>query len=237
MTIPKNAVKLAMLAVALLAYFIFESRVPVTRPLVYLVPAEFTGPVFVFFGQKDGITTTSDPLGQAVAIPPNGILKLRADVDELVGSPDQIGGNVKWISLAPNGNRQQIPFHHNTYEDTSGRRVNAYSDASGRLHEHHVAKSGDPFYYLTKEQKAQKMIFAHDSCKHQKFVPEGSDLEPPDCAKFMVLSPAVFLKVPNSMWDDLGGSYTSVEELEASATARIEILRRLSSTLAITADQ
>ncbi|QYF92736.1 hypothetical protein KY495_18680 [Massilia sp. PAMC28688] len=215
-----------LLCAAALHYFL-GSQDPVKRSLVYLVPADFTGPVFVFFDQKDGAATETDPLGDAVRVPPNGILRLKGSVDELIGDPDQISGNVKWISVNTAGERSNIPFHHNTYENSSGQRVNAYQGKDGQLYEHPVPSSGDPFYYLSQEQKIQQMIFAHDSCKHQYFVPDNSGKKPPDCAKFMVASPSVFSKIPNSVWDELGGTYSSIAELESSAVIQIAKMRTL----------
>ena len=72
-------------------------------PLVFLIPAEYFGPVFFFFGQPDGVEMQSDPLGQAVTIPSNGVLKIRAQVNDVMGQSRE-GYRATWmISVASDG--------------------------------------------------------------------------------------------------------------------------------------
>jgi hypothetical protein len=54
------------------------------KPLVYLIPEENIGPVFVFFGQSDGLDSLPDPLGNAVIVPANGVIKLKASATALI---------------------------------------------------------------------------------------------------------------------------------------------------------
>lgn len=44
-------------------FFIKNKNSTMPPPLVYLIPEEYFGPVFVFFGQKDGVDMSPDPLG------------------------------------------------------------------------------------------------------------------------------------------------------------------------------
>jgi hypothetical protein len=64
------------------------------RPLVYLVPVNYRGPIFVLFGQEHGIETQPDPLGRAVTIPENGIVLLRGKVDEIIAEDSEGNRNI-----------------------------------------------------------------------------------------------------------------------------------------------
>ena len=61
------------------------------------------GPVFVFFGQPDGVEPIPDPLGHAVKVPENGLIKLRASVEEAIPSNEGATVILPFLALAKSG--------------------------------------------------------------------------------------------------------------------------------------
>ena len=186
-------------------------------PLVYLIPEDYFGPVFVFFSQPDGEELISDPLGQAVKVPENGLVKLRASVDEAIPSNE---GETKqvlfWVAVSKDGSRRNfvvsVPEAGRNEKDEM---VGYYADSNLRMQTFLVTDDLPPFYYFTEAQKNEPMIFNNGGCKHQGFIPEQeSDSKRPSCGKFLVMSPNDILNIPYWMWDRLGGKYSSIQELE-----------------------
>lgn len=199
----------------------FNRSSSMKKPLVYLVPEQYIGPTFVFFGQKDGVDVFPDPLGNAVNVPRNGVIKLRGSVDDLITEQAGKSRNVFWVSVAKNGTRKVMIVNNNTERSDNGESIDSYLDEDGKLHEYRADGKGDPFFYFSSKNKNERMIFAHGGCKHQKFGPDkAQETELPDCAKFLVVAPSEFFKMPHWLWDDTTREYKSIQDLESEANER-----------------
>lgn len=182
-------------------------------PIVYLIPDTYFGPVFVFFGQKDGVELNTDPLGKSVTVPDNGVVKIKESISTVVGERTN-NQNIYFIRVSKNGYRKNIKVVSNTQIDNEGRYFDVYYDEQGKGHKFAVDKSSKPFYYFSEKEKEEKMIFSHDGCQNQLFTPDDkTNMEPPECGKFLVISPNEFLIKPNWIWEDLQHPYSSIDQL------------------------
>ena len=86
----------------------------ISKSLVYLIPEDYFGPVFVFFGQKDGVELLPDPLGHSVSVPENGVIKIKEDVDSALPKQNPAYQNVYWVSVSKSGARKKMIFNENT---------------------------------------------------------------------------------------------------------------------------
>ena len=182
-------------------------------PLVFLIPDTYFGPVFFFFGQPDGVDLQRDPLGNAVRVPENGVVKLKARAKDVVTKSTKDYRSVYMISVAKDGTRKVMILHGDTYRDDNGELMNFYHDENSRLHDKFPSSEAKgAFYYFTEAQKNEYMVFNHDSCAHQF----GDDNDPPEkviaCGKFLVVSPNQFLSLPKFMWDKLQHHYSSIQQ-------------------------
>jgi hypothetical protein len=205
-----------------------DRRSTMKKPLVYLVPDRYIGPVFVFFGQKDGINTFADPLGNAVNVPRNGIIKLKGSVTELINDLGENSRNVYWVSVSKDNTRKIMTFNNDTERSDDGESYYSYVDEVGKAHRHRYNGKGDPFFYFSEQKKREKMIFDHDGCKHQRFAPpHAAESALPACGKFLVIAPAQYFKMPRWLWDDTHREYTSIQELETEANERAAKIEQL----------
>ena len=190
------------------------------KPLVYLIPPDFIGPVFVFFGQKDGIDVVPDPLGNAVMVPRNGVVKLRGTVDSLI-SDDRTARNLYWVSVSKSGQRKILWIINALAKDRDGEWIYSYFDESGIPH---FAKGATPTGYLAhipENKRNDRMVMAHDTCKHQRFAsPDAPDSLTPDCGKFLIASPNETRKMPDWLWFDINHEYKSIRDFEVEAEER-----------------
>lgn len=194
--------------------FKFFSDFKMISPLVYLVPDTYVGPVFVFFGQKDGIELTTDPLGKSVTVPDNGIIKIKEPIGRVVGERENGPQNIYFVRISKNGDRKIIKIVGNTERDNDGELFDVYYDEQGKGHKFLIGKNPKPFYYFSEHDKNEKMIFSHEGCQNQLFIPDNSpNMEPPDCGKFLVMSPNEFLIKPDWMWENLQHPYSSIDQL------------------------
>ena len=195
-------------------------------PLVYLIPEKFIGPVFVFFGQTDGIETQTDQLGNAVWVPENGVIKLKGNVDSLISKPNGRTPNIYWVQVAKDGSRKIMKIHGNTYKDENGNWADYYYDEAGKPHHFIQTKENPEFYYFSEKEKNETMIFGHESCRHQEFTSNNEpSAKPPTCGKFLVISPKEYLRMPRWLWQDTRRSYSSIQEFTEEANERLKIKR------------
>ena len=191
------------------------------KPLVYLIPSDFIGPVFVFFGQKDGIDVVTDPLGNAVMVPRNGVVKLRGTVNGLI-SDDRKARNLYWVSVSKNGQRKILWIINGIAKDRDGQWIYSYFDESGIPH---LAKGVTPTGYLAhipENKRNDRMVMAHDTCKHQRFAPpDAPDTLTPDCGKFLIVSPNETRKMPDWLWFGINHEYKSIRDFEVEADERV----------------
>ena len=194
---------------------------PLPPPLVFLIPDTYFGPVFFFFGQPDGVDLQPDPLGNAVRVPENGVVKLKARAKDVVTRSTKDYRSEYMISVAKDGTRKVMILNGNTYRDENGEMMDFYHDENSRLHKFPANNPKDSFYYFTEAQKNERMVFGHDGCAHQF----GDDNDPPEkaiaCGKFLVVSPNQFLTLPKFMWDDLQHAYESIQQFVDEANARV----------------
>lgn len=224
-----------LLLIAALAYGAHHIYKEYTMPppLVYLIPEDYFGPVFVFFGQPDGVELIPDPLGHAVRVPENGLVKLRATVSEAIPSNE---GETKqvlfWVAVSKDGDRRIYMVSGPTQKNEEGVFVRQYADPTSRTLVFPIKENEPPFYYFSDTQKKERMIFEHGGCKQQRFIPEkDSDVKRVSCGKFLVLSPNEQIKKPYWIWHDLGKNYTSIQELEKdlNKVMRLKVERGLNS--------
>jgi hypothetical protein len=225
----KKIVLFVIFSAAILISLKFLSDFKMPSPLVYLVPDTYVGPVFVFFGQKDGIELKTDPLGKSVTVPDNGIIKIKQPMASVVGESNSGRQNIYFIRVSKNGGRKAIKIVSNTQRDNDGELFEVYYDEQGKGHKFLIDKNSKPFYYFSEDEKNEKMIFAHEGCQNQLFIPDNSpNMEPPDCGKFLVMSPNQFLIKPDWVWEDLQHPYSSIDQLIQEAD---EIKKRKSELI------
>ena len=205
------------------AYHIYKEYT-MPPPLVYLIPEDYFGPVFVFFGQPEGVELIPDPLGHAVKVPENGLIKLRASVDEAIPSNEGATKQVLfWVAVSKDGHRRIFMVSGPTQRNEEGVFIRQYADSSSKTLRFPIKDDGPDFDYFTETQKNERMIFHHGSCKHQRFISaQERDAKRPSCGKFLVMSPSDILKEPNWIWDHLDGEYTSIQELEKDLNEVVE---------------
>lgn len=184
--------------------------------LVYLIPENFHGPVFVFFGQKDGVDMSPDPLGHSALVPKNGVVKIKLRANQVIGHGDK-KQNIYWISISKNGNRKKMILNLNSRQDENGKFYDIYYDGNGEPRKYWLSEEKDPFFYFSRMQKKERMIFDHRGCRDQKFMEENDNVhQSPECGKFLVISPENFLKMPVWLWDGMNHHYSSIRELEGN---------------------
>ena len=185
-------------------------------PLVFLIPADYFGPVFFFFGQPDGVDVQPDPLGQAVTIPANGILKIKAQVDDVMGKSREGYRATYMVQVVRDGKRKVLKTHGDSRKDEKGEWFTFYFDENWKSHQFPTAgASGKPrFYYFNKQELDETMVFQHGGCAHQEFYPTGdTKSKAPACGKFLLTSPNQYLKLPDFMWEEFSRSFSSIEDL------------------------
>lgn len=219
----------------------------VTMPpvFVYLIPEGFVGPVFVFFGQKEGVEPQPDSLGQAVSVPENGVLKLRASPRELIRSASDEARSELHVMVAKDGSRRIMKMFTGPHPSEDGELFwEGYMDEADQLHKYPVdyINNNQPpkltkFHYFSAAQLEERMIFNQTGCRHQGFVPEVGKVAAgemdadavgvPDCGKFLVASPNQLLTGPHWLWKDTERMYTSIDEFVADANELVKKKRQL----------
>lgn len=186
-------------------------------PLVFLIPDDYFGPVFFFFGQPDGQDVQHDPLGNAVAIPANGILKIKAKVGDVMGNSRE-GYRATWmVAVSKHGERKVMKLHGDTRQDENGEWLSFYADENTHLHKFPAATEENKkprFYYFTEQERKETMVFEHGGCAHQEFIPDNDPTaKTPACGKFLVVSPNQYLKLPDFMWEEFAHPFSSIDDL------------------------
>lgn len=185
-------------------------------PLVFLIPEGYFGPVFFLFGQPDGVDVQPDPLGNAVTIPANGILKIKARSKDVMGSSREGYRAIWMISVSKTGQRKVLKMHGGANQDEKGNWSTFYFDENTVLHQWPTASQvGKPqFYYFTERERNEPMVFAHDGCKDQGFVPPNdANAVAPACGKFLLVSPNQYLNLPDFMWEEFAHPFYSIGDL------------------------
>lgn len=213
-----------LLSAALGSYKLYK-ELTMPPPLVYLIPEDFFGPVFVFFGQSDGVEPQPDPLGHAVKVPENGVVKIRAKVADTI----PFGGDVRpiyWVKISADGSRSlYIARLSNTSRNDNGDLLGYYVDKDSKMNSYVITDNQKPYFYLTDAQKAERLITGDGGCAHQEFRQQKSG-PIQQCGKFLVISPNEDANLPAWLWDDLDGEYTSIEALEADMNKVMEKKKR-----------
>lgn len=215
-----------LLLVAALAYGAHHIYKEYTMPppLVYLIPEDYFGPVFVFFGQSDGVELIPDPLGHAVKVPENGLVKLRATVEEAIPSNEGATKQVLfWVAVSEEGRRRNFMVAGPVERNEEGKLTRYFADENSKTLAFPVKEGQPKFYFFTEAKNNERMIFDEGGCKYQRFIPkQESDSKRLPCGKFLVLSPNEVTKKPYWIWDRLDGEYTSIQELEKDLNEVVE---------------
>ncbi|HEY4317384.1 MAG TPA: hypothetical protein VGN04_07265 [Herbaspirillum sp.] len=224
---------LLLLLIPILAYggnrLYQEAKMP--PPLVFLIPDHYVGPVYFFFGQADGIDVQPDPLGQAVWVPENGVIKIKAQVDSVMGTSSKGHRATYMIAVSDDGKRSILKMFINPEKRSDGWWW-GYFDEHTQLHEFKMPDSWGKFSYVPSSLMNERMIFNHTGCREQGFAPGVRDLiagdktadeiGAPACGKFLVASPDEYLKFPSWMWEDIQGPYHSIQEFVDEANLRVK---------------
>ena len=142
-------------------------------PVVFLIPEQFIGPVFVVFDQVDGQELKLDPLGVSLTVPENGLIKVKASKNEvLTKGINYDKRNVYWISLNKDGQRMNMPYFFGGGRDYN-REVSWswYIDINNRPSQmifdpKLYPKTNDPqSYFLTKDQAKLKTVYYWDTSR------------------------------------------------------------------------
>lgn len=190
-------------------------------PLVYLLPDDFYGPVFALFGQPDGVDPQPDPLGRAVRVPENGLVRIRPSFDDVVSTADDARPFIM-VKVAQDGMRKVLFIQGNDQQDNNGDWMSVYINDQGTIYRHlNFADAHKPsFYYFSESQKKESMVFRATGCAYQIFGPDPEKSPTQPCGKFLILTPNMMLSFglkeepPYWMWQDLDGYYRSVADLE-----------------------
>lgn len=208
-------------AIIFMAFLAFKNKGSEISPLVYLIPENYFGPVFVFFGQKDGVEMLPDPLGQAVLIPENGVVKIKKDMDAILPRKKPDYQSIYWISISKDGIRKRMIINENTMEDNDGNLYEEYYDENGIPHKNPTGNG--QFEYFSEKQKNENMIFGDGGCGQNNFIPENdSTAKSPACGNFLVISPNAYITLPKWMWRSAHHSYGSIQQLVDESNKRLE---------------
>lgn len=230
---PSKTVRALLVVLALaLCWGTYRVYKELTMPpvFVYLIPEHFIGPVFVFFGQKDGVLPEPDPLGQAVRVPENGVVKLSLSVDKLI-RPSSAGRSEAHVRVDRNGQRQTMKIFTGPHpEGGTNKFWEGYLDGTDQFHKFEVDYINnnappklEPFHYFSDSLMKERMIFGQQGCRHQEFSPSRE--ESPECAKFLVASPREFTDAPDWLWERAGRTYGSMDKFMVDANKRVQLKR------------
>lgn len=210
-----------ILIVIFISYSSIKNKGSEMLPLVYLIPEDYFGPVFVLFGQKDGVEMMPDPLGQAVLVPENGIIKIKKHVDSILEEKKPKYQNMYWISVSKDGIRKNMIINENTMKDADWKSYEVYYDENGIAHKNFTGNK--KFHYFSEKQKTQNMIFGHGGCGQNNFMSENDSTgEPPACGMFLVISPNAYMNLPKWMWGGAHHHYPSVQKLVEESDERLK---------------
>lgn len=177
---------------------------------VYLIPEDFVGPVFTLFGQPDGVEMKPDPLGHAVAVPADGIIKIRAPRLEVMGVTVE-GYRATWfIAVSASGERRDIPTLTNVYRD-DGIFWQGIIDEKTDMQKYAIGeRTTGTFDHLPKKFLKRRMIASRRNCKFRFDNADGNDKNT-HCDQFEVMSPEEIIRV-NHLMDSTGTYVQSVAD-------------------------
>lgn len=206
-----------------------ESTMP---PLVFLIPDDYFGPVFFLFGQPDGVELQKDPLGNAVRVPVNGIVKLKEPMSNVVASSSgQPGGRrvIYMVSVSPSNDRKILKYDVGVRQDDDGTWWTGYFDEDARLHRvsfDHTTLKQPPVFLYPESTRNEKFIFQDDTCAHQFGELNGPAEKVVACGKFLVATPNQLVGLPDFMWREFEHPFTSIGQLVEQADAAMSEKRK-----------
>lgn len=141
-------------------------------PVVFLIPENFIGPVFVVFDQKNGQDLKADPLGVSLTVPENGLIKVKASKSEtLTKGINYTKRNVYWITLTKDGQRLNMPYQGGGGYDYDQRvswswYIDTHNQAKQMVFDPKLyPKTNDSeMYHLTKDQVKLKTAYFWNTC-------------------------------------------------------------------------
>lgn len=142
------------------------------QPVVFLIPENFIGPVFVVFDQVDGQDLKTDPLGLSLTVPENGLIKVKASQNEiLTKGMNYDKRNVYWIMLTKNGQRINMSYQGGGGYDYDKEvfwtwYIDINNNAKQMIFDPKLyPKTNDyELYHLTKDQVQRRTIYAWNTC-------------------------------------------------------------------------
>jgi hypothetical protein len=204
--------------------YIKYKEITMPPPLVFLIPDEYFGPVFFLFGQPDGVDVQRDPLGNAVRVPENGIVKLKDRSGHLVGESSESHRAVYMVSVSKTGERKILKESIGQQQNDDGSWWAGYIDENGKVNKFpfdRATKKVPSVFLFPVSTRDEKMVLQHDICANQFREPDDPPEKVTACGKFLVVSPNQFVNSPDFMWDKLQHNFYSVSQLvdEANVTA------------------
>ena len=174
-----NKKKLIILLICLLIGLIIVNELieygkdAMKSPVVFLIPENFIGPVFVVFDQEDGQDLKTDPLGLSLTVPENGLIKVKASKNEvLTRGMNYDKRNVYWITLTKDGQRINMPYQGGGARDYDKEVFwTWYIDKDNQAKQMAFnpklyPKTNDSnSYFLTKEQAKLKTVYYWDTSR------------------------------------------------------------------------
>lgn len=180
-------------------------------PFVYLVPDDYFGPVVTFFGQPDGVEMKPDPLGHAVDVPESGVVRVRAERQEVMGISKEDYRATYFVSAAPDGSRRIMKVLTDVYRD-SGIWWQGVIDENANMTRYDIgeATKGN-FEHLPEHLRDERMISARQGCRF-RFVNADEESQRAGCDEFLVISPNEDSETGDWIWGDFGSYFGSLDE-------------------------
>lgn len=203
------------------AYQTYKER---TMPptFVYLIPEDYRGPVFIFFDRPDGVEMQPDPLGHSVTVPPNGIVKVKALIDDVMNPGSEGHPSTNFISLSKDGVRKKMKVFVGSYRDTEKDGwYSVYIFENDTLQKFSYSDDETGKYkYFSAAVKNERMIFGRNVCDDKFNDLEGKS-EGPYCGRFFVASPNEQAMLPETVWDKFHGRRNTMQEAIDEADQRL----------------
>ena len=204
---------LFLLVVLVGSYSLKDKFMPRPSPFVYLIPADYFGPVVTYFGQPDGVEMKPDPLGHAVDVPKTGIVKVRARRQDVMGISEDGYLATYFVSVAPEG-RKVMKVLTDVYRD-DGAFWQGVIDDTPAMTRYEIGTEGKGNYdHLPKNLQNERMISSRQGCRF-RFINADEASKQAGCDEFLVISPNEDMETGDWMWGNFGSYFESLEDFSA----------------------
>ncbi|MGY0653091.1 hypothetical protein ACW7GZ_14780 [Luteimonas sp. A537] len=198
-----------LLAAAWAAYRIYQDDAT-PPPFVYLIPDDYFGPIVTFFGQPGGIEMKPDPLGRAVDVPDSGLIRIRAERQDVMGISGKDYRATYFVSIAPDGSRKIMKVLTDVYRE-KGVWWQGVIDEGANMTRYDIgeATKGN-FEHLPEYLRDEHMVAARQGCRF-RFVNADEESQKAGCDEFVVISPDKDMEIGNWLWGDFGSYFESLD--------------------------